>query len=179
MGNYLISCDCATHIFGWAIINKEDFSLVDYGEIHCDDDDVMVRTNYMVDELQQIIKKYKADLNSAIVEDVPRNIKNVNTTMALGKLNGAVLYLLHKYHLPVDLIYPSTWHSRLNILTSKGDVKQQSIEWVNKKYNTDFKYYSKSSKKNQDNITDPIAMACAVLGNYDKAVKFGRKGSKM
>ena len=46
-------------------------------------------------------------------------------------------------------------------------------------YNTDFKYYSKSSKKNQDNITDPIAMACAVLGNYDKMVKFGRKESKI
>lgn len=181
MGKYLISCDCATHIFGWAIINKKDFTLVDYGEIHCDKDDVMERTNYMVDELQKVVKKYRADLSSAVVEDVPRNIKNVNTTMALGKLNGAVLYLLHKYNLPIELIYPSTWHSKLGILTSKGDVKKQSIEWVNKKYNTDFKYYSKSSKKNQDNITDPIAMACVVLGNYDKALKFGvgkRKGNK-
>lgn len=181
MGKYILSCDCATHIFGWAIINKKDFTLVDYGEIHCDKDDVMERTNYMVDELQKVVKKYRADLSSAVVEDVPRNIKNVNTTMALGKLNGAVLYLLHKYNLPTELIYPSTWHSKLGILTSKGDVKKQSIEWVNKKYNTDFKYYSKSSKKNQDNITDPIAMACVVLGNYDKALKFGvgeRKGSK-
>jgi Holliday junction resolvasome RuvABC endonuclease subunit len=57
MGKYLISCDCATHIFGWAIINKKDFTLVDYGEIHCDKDDVMERTNYMVDELQKIVKK--------------------------------------------------------------------------------------------------------------------------
>ena len=179
MGKFLISCDCATRIFGWAVINKEDFSLVDYGEIHCDDEDVMIRTNYMVDELQKIIKKYKTELDSAVVEDVPRNIKNINTTMVLGKLNGAVLYLLHKYNLAVDLIYPSTWHSKLDILKSKGDIKQQSIEWVNKHYNTDFKYYSKSSKKNQDNITDPIAMACAVLGNYDKMVKFGRKESKI
>jgi Holliday junction resolvasome RuvABC endonuclease subunit len=179
MGKFLISCDCATHIFGWAVINKEDFSLVDYGEIHCDDEDVMIRTNYMVDELQKIIKKYKTELDSAVVEDVPRNIKNINTTMVLGKLNGAVLYLLHKYNLTVDLIYPSTWHSKLDILKSKGDIKQQSIEWVNKHYNTDFKYYSKSSKKNQDNITDPIAMACAVLGNYDKMVKFGRKQSRI
>jgi Holliday junction resolvasome RuvABC endonuclease subunit len=133
----------------------------------------------MVDELQKIIKKYKTELDSAVVEDVPRNIKNINTTMVLGKLNGAVLFLLHKYNLTVDLIYPSTWHSKLDILKSKGDIKQQSIEWVNKHYNTDFKYYSKSSKKNQDNITDPIAMACAVLGNYDKMVKFGRKESKI
>ena len=124
-------------------------------------------------------KKYKTELDSAVVEDVPRNIKNINTTMVLGKLNGAVLYLLHKYNLAVNLIYPSMWHSKLDILKSKGDIKQQSIEWVNKHYNTDFKYYSKSSKKNQDNITDPIAMACAVLGNYDKMVKFGRKESKI
>jgi hypothetical protein len=67
----------------------------------------------------------------------------------------------------------------LDIKTSKGDVKKQSIEWVNKKYGTDFKYYSKSSKKNQDNITDPIAMACVILGNYDRMLKFGRKESKI
>ena len=30
MGKYILSCDCATHIFGWAIINKDDFTLVDY-----------------------------------------------------------------------------------------------------------------------------------------------------
>lgn len=179
MGKFLISCDCATHIFGWAVINKEDFSLVDYGEIHCDDEDVMIRTNYMVDELQKIIKKYKAHIENAVVEDVPRSKIKVDTTVVLSKLNGAVLYLLHKYDIPTKLIYPSTWHSKLDIKTSKGDVKKQSIEWVNKKYSTDFKYYSKSSKKNQDNITDPIAMACVVLGNYDKMVKFGRKESKI
>ena len=38
----------------------------------------MERPNYMVDELQKIVKKYRADLSSAVVEDVPRNIKNVN-----------------------------------------------------------------------------------------------------
>ena len=97
----------------------------------------------------------------------------------LSKLNGAVLYLLHKYNIPTKLIYPSTWHSKLDIKTSKGDVKKQSIEWVNKHYGTDFKYYSKSSKKNQDNITDPIAMACVVLGNYDRMLKFGRKESRI
>jgi Holliday junction resolvasome RuvABC endonuclease subunit len=179
MSKYILSCDCATHIFGWAIIDKENFTLVDYGEIKCDNEDVMYRTNYMVDELQKIIKKYKAHIESAVVEDVPRSKVKVDTTVVLSKLNGAVLYLLHKYDIPTKLIYPSTWHSKLDIKTSKGDVKKQSIEWVNKKYNTDFKYYSKSSKKNQDNITDPIAMACVVLGNYDKMLKFGRKESKI
>lgn len=178
MGKYIISCDCATHIFGWAIINKKDFTLVDYGEIKCDDEDTLYRVNYMVDELQKIIKKYSENLDSAVVEDVPKQFKkNITTTVTLSKLNGAVLYLLHKYNLSVQLIYPSTWHSKLDILTSKGDVKKQSIEWVNNKYKLDLKYYSKSSKKNQDNISDPIAMACVVLGNYDG--KFGRKVGKM
>lgn len=179
MGKYILSCDCATHIFGWAIINKDDFTLVDYGEIKCDYDDVMVRTNYMVDELQKIIKNYRDEIDSAVVEDVPRVKLKIDTTVVLSKLNGAVLYLLHKYNIDVKLIYPSTWHSKLGILTSKGDVKKQSIEWVNKHYGTDFKYYSKSSKKNQDNITDPIAMACVVLGNYDRMLKFGRKESRV
>lgn len=180
MSKYILSCDCATRIFGWAVIDKDDFTLVDYGEIKCDDEDVLYRTNYMVDELQKVIKKYHKDIKNAVVEDVPRQFqKNIDTTVVLAKLNGAVLYLLHKYNIPTELIYPSTWHSKLSILTSKGDVKKQSIEWVNKKYNTDFKYYSKSSKKNQDNITDPICMACVILGNYDKMIKFGRKESKV
>ena len=180
MSKYILSCDCATHIFGWAIIDKEDFTLVDYGEIKCDDKDVLYRIDYMVDELQKIIKKYREDIDCSVVEDVPMQFKkNITTTVVLAKLNGAVLYLLHKYDIPTQLIYPSTWHSKLNILTSKGNVKKQSIEWVNKKYGTDFKYYSENSKKNQDNITDPIAMACVVLGNYDRMLKFGRKESRI
>jgi Holliday junction resolvasome RuvABC endonuclease subunit len=139
----------------------------------------MVRTNYMVDELQKIVKRYREEINYAIVEDVPRVKLKIDTTVVLAKLNGAVLYLLHKYNIDVKLIYPSTWHSKLDIKTSKGDVKKQSIDWVNKQYKTDFKYYSKSSKKNQDNITDPIAMACVVLGNYNRMNKFGRKESKI
>lgn len=180
MSKYILSCDCATRIFGWAIIDKKNFALVDYGEIKCDNEDTLYRIECMVDELQKVIKKYHDDIDSAVVEDVPMQFqKNIVTTVTLAKLNGAVLYLLHKYGITTELIYPSTWHSKLGILTSKGDVKKQSIEWVNKKYNTDFKYYSKSSKKNQDNITDPIAMACVVLGNYDRMLKFGRKESKV
>lgn len=177
MGKYILSCDCATHIFGWAIINKDDFTLVDYGEIKCDEYDVLYRTNYMTDEIQKIVKKYRKDIDSAVVEDVPRSKVNIETTVVLSKLNGAVLYLLHKYDIPTRLVYPSTWQGRLGF--KKGDTKKQSIEWVNKRYNTDFKYYSKSSKKNQDNITDPIAMACVVIGNYDRMIKFGRKESKI
>ena len=26
MSKYLLSCDCATHIFGWAIIDKKDYN---------------------------------------------------------------------------------------------------------------------------------------------------------
>ena len=78
----------------------------------------------------------------------------------------------------IYLIYDS-YQEAFKIGVTKGDVKKQSIEWVNKKYGTDFKYYSKSSKKNQDNITDPIAMACVILGNYDKMLKFGRKESRI
>ena len=180
MSKYLLSCDCATKIFGWAIIDKKDFTLVDYGEIKCDNEDTLYRINYMVDELQKVVKKYGKSIDSAVVEDVPRQFqKNIETTVILSKLNGAVLYLLYKYHIEVELIYPSTWHSKLNIKTSKGDVKKQSIEWVNNKYGLNLKYYSKSSKKNQDNISDPIAMACVVLGNYDRMLKFGRRESKI
>ena len=111
MSKYLLSCDCATKIFGWAIIDKKDFTLVDYGEIKCENEDTLYRTNYMVDELQKVIKKYHMYIDSAVVEDVPKQFqKNIVTTVTLAKLNGAVLYLLHKYNINTELIYPSTWH---------------------------------------------------------------------
>ena len=174
MSDYIISCDCATHIFGWSIINKDDCSLVDYGEITSYEQDVLTRTYYMTDMIQTIIKRYKEHLKYMIVEDVPRSKKNLETTVVLSKLNGAILFLGHKYNLTTKLIYPTQWQGALQF--KRGiDTKQQSIEWVNNKYNLELTYVSKHSKKNQDNVADSIAMACVVLGNYERMSRYGRK----
>lgn len=174
MSEYILSCDCATHIFGWSIISTEDYSLIDYGEISNYKDDVLERIYFMTDTIQEIIKRYKNNLKYMIVEDVPRSSKNIETTVVLSKLNGAILFLGHKYDLKTKLIYPTQWQGALQF--KRGvDTKQQSIEWVNNKYNTNFLYVSKHSKKNQDNVADSIAMACVVLGNYSRMARYGRK----
>ena len=174
MSEYIISCDCATHIFGWSIINKDDYSLVDYGEIKSYESDVLTRTYFMTDTIQEIIKHYKDNLKYMIVEDVPRSKKNIETTVVLSKLNGAILFLGHKYNLTTKLIYPTQWQSALGF--QRGiDTKKQSIEWVNDKYKLGLTYVSKHSSKNQDNVADSIAMACVVLGNYPRMTRYGRK----
>ena len=69
MKRYILSCDCATRIFGWAIIDKDNFALVDYGEIKCDDEDTLYRTNYMVDELQKVVKKYNKETGTVVLSN--------------------------------------------------------------------------------------------------------------
>lgn len=171
--NCLLCLDCATQIFGWAIICKSDYSLIDYGQIECDDKDTIVRIDYMVDEVEKILEKYEGCINEAVIEDVPPSIQNALTVLQLGRINGAILYLLHTKGIKGNLISVSTWHSKLGFKGKKPELKEQSIKWANKKYNLDLKYLSPNSKFNEDNKSDPICFGCVYLGNFERGFNKG------
>jgi Holliday junction resolvasome RuvABC endonuclease subunit len=170
---YLLCLDCATKIFGWALINKGDNSLVEYGQIECDDDNTITRIDYMVDRVEEIIDKYLSNIDEAVVEDVPPSVQNSVTVLQLGRINGAILHLLHKKNIRANLISVSTWHSKLGFKGKKPQLKEQSIKWANNKYGLDLKFVSPNSKFNDDNKSDPICFGCVWLGNY-KSKGFGR-----
>ena len=177
-GNYLLCLDCATQIYGWAIINKDDLSLVDYGQIKKTDGDIVERICYISDSISKIIEKYQDYITEAVIEEVPPSSQNSLTVLQLGRINGATILLLHQHNIPIaPLIDVSHWHSELEFTKAKGDIKKQSINWANKKYNLNLKYVAPKSKLNEDNMSDPICFGCVYLNNYDKR-GFGKRGSK-
>lgn len=172
----LLSIDGATVTSGYAIFDKDNKTLLKYDKVNVDDKELSMRDRVikMIDEFGKIIDTYNPD--EIIMEEVPPAINNSSTVLALGILSGGILGLAHSKGIEIKYIPVPTWHSILGIKKSKGEIKEQSINWVNEYYGLDLKYYSKSSKKNQDNESDAIAIGSVWIGNYDKSsTGFGRR----
>lgn len=172
--------DMSTKSSGWCILNIETFELVDYGRIEKykeEESDMRNRVMYMMDNIRLVIDKYKPC--KIVMEDVVPTINNSCTVKALAILSGAVSGMCHTLGIEYDFVSVATWHSALDILKSKGDLKKQSIDWVNEKYKLELLYKSPSSKFNMDDISDSIAIGSFYLGNYNKVInnktKFGRR----
>ena len=172
MDNYLLSIDGSTVATGVSIFDINNKKLIDYTVFKKDkneEKDMRKRVIYMIDCISNYIKKYKP--KRIIMEQVIPAINNSSTVLALGILQGGILGLSHGLNIPIDFIDVPYWHSELNILKSKGDLKEQSIKWVNDKYNLNLTYKSPSSKYNQDNEADSICIGSVYLGNYIKPKK--------
>lgn len=169
--SYLLSIDGSTKATGVALFDKKDKTLIDYKEFKSSDKDMRQRVIFMIDSIKDYILKYKK-IDEIVMEQVIPAINNSSTVLALGILQGGVLEVAHSFNLNVNYITVPYWHGELDIKKSNGDLKEQSINWVNKKFKTDFKFYSPKSTKNDDNICDAIALGCVYMGNYNKA--FGK-----
>lgn len=174
MNNYLLSIDGSTVATGVSIFDMNTKELIDYTAFKKDsgeEKDMRKRVIYMVDCLSDYMKRYKP--RQIIMEQVIPAINNASTVIALGILQGGVLGLSHALDIPIEFIDVPYWHSELEILKSKGDLKEQSINWVNNKYGLNLIYKSPSSKYNQDNEADSICIGSVYLGNYNKTKKRG------
>lgn len=164
--------DMSTKSSGWCIIDVETHKLIEYGRIEKyqdEESDMRKRVMYMMDNIRGIIDKYKPF--AIVMEDVVPTINNSCTVKALAILQGAILGMCHTLKIRYDLVSVSTWHSALGILKKKGDLKEQSIKLTNKLYNINLVYKSKSSKFNEDDISDSILIGCYYLGTYKTLMK--------
>lgn len=175
--NYLLSIDGATEISGYAVFDKNTKELVHYGKIHIPRKDNPVmrdRVILMMEGFSEIMDEWNP--SEVVMEEVPPALNNSSTVLALGILSGIILGLAHTHHLKVNYVSVSTWHSKLGILKSKGNLKEQSINWVNKRHNMDLLYKSPTSIKNQDNEADAIAIGTFWLDSKEnKAGGFGTR----
>lgn len=168
----LLCLDLSTKSSGWSILNMTTNELVAYGRVEKyreEESNMRNRVMYMMDSIRTVIDEYKPC--KVVMEDVVPTINNSMTVKALSILSGAITGMCHTLGLEYDFVSVSTWHSELGILKSKGDLKEQSINWVNEKYGTSFIYKSKSSKLNEDDLCDSVALGSYYLGNYDKVTK--------
>ena len=67
--------------------------------------------------------------------------------------------------------WTNEWRSKVGLFdgkresTKREEMKQKSIELVNKEFGLDLKWFSKSSKFNQDDISDSILIAYSYFIN--------------
>ena len=165
----MLCLDLSTKSSGWSVLNMITNDLVAYGRVEKyrdEESDMRKRVMYMMDNIKLIIDKYEPC--KVVMEDVVPTINNSCTVKALSILSGAISGMCHTLGLEYDFVSVATWHSELGILKSKGDLKEQSINWVNNKYGTSFIFKSPSSKYNEDDLCDSVALGCYYLGNYDK-----------
>ncbi len=173
----LLSLDMSTKSSGWSVIDMMNNELLSYGRIEKyqeDEPDMRNRVMYMMDNIRLVIDEHKPC--KVVMEDVVPTINNSCTVKALAILSGAVSGMCHTLGIEYDFVSVATWHSALGILKSKGDLKKQSIDWVNEKYEINLVWKSPSSKYNMDDISDSVAIGSFYLGNYNKQNKkqFGR-----
>lgn len=172
MNNYILGLDCSTKATGWCIIDKTTFDLIDYGCIKVDtnkEKDIIKRILIMTKEISKVMDKYNP--SQIIEEDVTPSIQNSMTVKGLATLKGTMLGLAFAKNIDVDFILPNVWQSALGILKSKGSTKEQSINWVNDKYDKQFIFKGENSKFNDDDTTDSIGLVSYYLGNYNKIEK--------
>lgn len=157
----ILSIDPSTMASGYAIF--KDNNLIEYGVFKKDVDKEggrfyrHERILYMVDSLKEIVQKYKVD--KIIAEAPPPAINNSDTVLTLGNLQGALLWMAYVCNVPIEFIEVSTWHSALQILKSKGDLKEQSIKFANENYKLNLIYKTPKSKRNQSDEADAICIA--------------------
>lgn len=109
-----LALDNATNITGYAII--QDGKLLDYGLIKSKGKDSVERICDMTDKIMQLIETEQP--NFVILEDIfisAKDYKNTETFKKLSRLQGSLLYKLHKNKNIFHFVYPSFWRGILKI----------------------------------------------------------------
>jgi len=145
--------DLATHRTGCCVF--DDNNLIYYTNIEANKkDDFRNRIKYIANEIDAIIKKYSP--SKIFLEDAPI-IKNSSASMLLI-MQGYILSIIDKYNILVEFFQPSAWRKEIGVI-GKDEVKQRTIDYVNKRFDLNF-FYKKDSIKSDDNIADAIGVAC-------------------
>ena len=161
-----IGLDLATHKTGCCILDSGG-NLIHYELITANkkEKDFRKRIVEIGNKVEEAILKYKPDVMA--VEEPPI-IKNSSASMLLI-MHGYLLKISNLYGLDIKIFQPNHWRSVLGIIGKNGKdalkkdaVKQSTVDYVNKKYGTNF-VYIKDSDKSTDDIADSIGVAlCAI-----------------
>lgn len=164
----ILGLDCSTTSTGWSIFDNK--GLAAYGVIKPDGEDWRDRLVHQAPKLKEIIEKYQP--TKIIMEDVPLNGKGgLKILVVLGAVQGMILGIASSYGIPIKFITPNEWRSKVGLFdgkresTKREEMKQKSIELANKEFGLDLKWFSKSSKFNQDDISDSILIAYSYFIN--------------
>lgn len=161
-----IGLDLATHKTGCCILDSGG-NLIHYELITANkkEKDFRKRIEEIGSKIEDVILAYKPDVMAL---EEPPIIKNSSASMLLI-MHGYFLKMSKTYNLNMKIFQPNHWRSVLGIIGKNGKdalkkdaVKQSTVDYVNKKYGTNF-VYMKDSDKSTDDIADSIGVAlCAI-----------------
>jgi len=161
-----IGLDLATHKTGCCILDSGG-NLIHYELITANkkEKDFRKRIEEIGSKIEDVILAYKPDVMAL---EEPPIIKNSSASMLLI-MHGYFLKMSKTYNLNIKIFQPNHWRSVLGIIGKNGKdalkkdaVKQSTVDYVNKKYGTNF-VYIKDSDKSTDDIADSIGVAlCAI-----------------
>ena len=160
--------DGSTKCSGWCIFDDEE--LLHYGKINADKKlEWRERVVYMMKQVASLICEYH--VQELCVELPVKTINNVNTLEQLFSLHGAILGVASALHIKFTPVNVNTWRKQLGLLNDipKGTkdkrsiLKERSVRLANKLYDLDLTWKSKTSKDNDDDISDAILIAHTVI----------------
>lgn len=126
-------------------------------------------------DIEHIIDRY--DVCKIYAEDVPlmgvsgENRKGKKTFVQLGACQGMILMLAYNKKIPIELLNPTAWRSRMGFFgcdrehTKRPYMKEKAVNYVNKKFGLDL-YYKFDSEvvANDDDVAEGI---CIVLSEIN------------
>lgn len=164
----ILGLDASSASTGFSIFDNK--GLAAYGIIKPDGEDWRDRLVHQAPKLKEIIEKYHP--TKIVMEDVPLNGKGgLKILVVLGAVQGMILGIASSYGIPIKFITPNEWRSKVGLFTGKRDetkreeMKKKSVELVNKEFGLNLKWISKSSKFNEDDISDSILIAYSQILN--------------
>ena len=160
--------DGSTKSSGWCIFDDDE--LLCYGKIVADKDlEWRERVVYMMKEVASLIREHH--VKELCVELPVKTIANVNTLEQLFSLHGAILGVASALHIKFTPINVNTWRSELGLLDNipqktkdkRSILKERSVYLANNLYDLNLVWKSKTSAKNDDDISDAILIAHTVI----------------
>jgi len=166
----ILGLDCSTTSTGWSIF--DDKGLAAYGIIKPDGNDWRERLILQAPKLKEIIEKYKPQ--KIVMEDVPLNSQGgLKILVVLGAVQGLVLGIASSLNVPIRFVTPNEWRSKVGLFTGnrtdtkREEMKRRSVEMANQEFGLNLQWISKSSKKNEDDISDAILIAYSQIISVD------------
>lgn len=164
----ILGLDASSASTGFSIFDNK--GLAAYGIIKPEGNDWRERLVHQAPQLKEIIEKYHP--TQIIMEDVPLNGKGgLKILVVLGAVQGMILGLASSYGIPIKFVTPNEWRSKVKLFTGNRDdtkrdeMKKKSVEFVNQEFGLKLKWISKSSKFNEDDISDSILIAYSQILN--------------
>lgn len=164
----ILGLDASSASTGFSIFDNK--GLAAYGIIKPEGNDWRERLVHQAPQLKEIIEKYHP--TQIIMEDVPLNGKGgLKILVVLGAVQGMILGLASSYGIHIKFVTPNEWRSKVGLFTGNRDdtkrdeMKKKSVEFVNQEFGLKLKWISKSSKFNEDDISDSILIAYSQILN--------------